>query len=77
LTYQNGDNPTNLKNLNIMRTLSMILCFFICCVGLVLSFTSDITAGAFLLIIGSLAFLVIGSKSKKVAGYNPNHWMNK
>lgn len=60
-----------------MKTLSLICCLFLVAFGAYSCMIKHNAAGVALVILGSLFFLFIAPKTKKVEGYNPNHWMNR
>jgi hypothetical protein len=60
-----------------MKTLSVILSGSLVAFGFYTAIANKNLAGVFLMIIGSLAFLILTRKTKKIGGYQYNHFMNK
>jgi hypothetical protein len=60
-----------------MKTLSLILCLLLVGYGFYLAAFPMKFEGVILMAVGGFAFLIISAKTKKIAGYNPKHWMNR
>lgn len=60
-----------------MKTLSILLCVFVVLLGVYIAIFRDQLTGVIPVIVGTLGFLIIIKDTKKVKGYNPDHWMNR
>lgn len=60
-----------------MKTLSMFACLFLVIYGFYTLVFNGNTAGFFVMMVGSLAFLIITARTEKVKGYNPKNFMNR
>lgn len=60
-----------------MRTLSLICCLLLVAAGTYETIVHHNEAGLIPMIIGTLSFLIIAPKTKKIRGYDPNHFMNR
>jgi hypothetical protein len=63
-----------------MRTLSLFSCLILVVAGFnkaIAGNQNGFIVGSILMCIGAIAMLIIAPRTKKIKGYNPNHWMNR
>lgn len=60
-----------------MKTLSLLIMAFLVVYGFILCVVQHNNDGILLVVIGSLSFVIVAKKTKKIASYNPKSFMNR